>query len=443
MSLVDFQNYYKKILPEGEFEKFFKALRLVHPKIFRVNTLKWTAKKFEKWAKDNDLNINKIPFSDDGYFVEMPKESKKPLGSMRPHLSGYGYIQGPTSMYPVEMLKIKKDDVILDMCSSPGGKTTHIAQKLKNTGFIIANEISLQRLNALRENIERLGVWNYAVTNLNPSYFKENYPNHFDKILVDAPCSGEGMNSKSEEVMKRWTIKYIEGFARMQVKILSSAFEALKPKGYLVYSTCTLNEIENEGVLEKMKVLYGDSFVIKEVKKFWPHRDCYEGFFSALVYKKSRTDIVKLPKTAMSREKMTWLMCPRKKKLEFLIQISKIFDFKIPKYFDKILLVEHENEFWLQSITFWRNFRYLSVRKVGVLIGKLRPGKKIEFTREFGNGFGHLFKNTLKFDDNEIEKYTHSNEIIGDFKKEAYVAIENNHFFVGLAKVVGNKLKKV
>ncbi|OGJ51986.1 hypothetical protein A2335_03100 [Candidatus Peregrinibacteria bacterium RIFOXYB2_FULL_32_7] len=286
MSQQNFQNYYKNLLGEKEFDLFWSALNKSYSKAFRVNTLKWSVKDFQNFAKKETWKLKKVPFCKQGFWVTLPKSFEKPLGSTEPHLNGCGYIQGATSMYPVELLDVQEDDVVLDMCASPGGKTTHIAQKLGVKGFVIANEISLSRLAALRENIERLGVWNYAITNLKPSYFQRYYPKSFDKVLVDAPCSGEGMFLKSEEVMKKWSLKYIKGFVRMQVKILCSAFEALKEDGQLVYSTCTLNEFENEGVLKKLKGIYGASFEVLESKKFWPHKEEMEGFFTALILKK-------------------------------------------------------------------------------------------------------------------------------------------------------------
>jgi NOL1/NOP2/sun family putative RNA methylase len=237
MSEQDFQTYYKNLLGEKEFQKFLEALNKFYPKAFRINTLKWKVADFEKWAVKNNWNFLKIPFCKDGFYVNLPEEYERPLGNTIPHLAGYAYIQGATSMYPVEVLDVQKGDLVLDMCAAPGGKTTHIAQKLANTGFIVANEVDRKRLQALRENIERLSILNFAITSLHPSFFQDYYPNKFDKVLVDAPCSGEGMFSKSEEVMKKWSMKYIKGFAAMQTKILSCAFDTLKPEVVLFYST--------------------------------------------------------------------------------------------------------------------------------------------------------------------------------------------------------------
>jgi len=449
VSAQNFQNYYKNLLGEEEFDLFRSALNKFYPKAFRINTLKWTVSDFQKWAKKEGWKVEKIPFCKDGFYINLPENLDKPLGNTIPHLAGYGYIQGATSMYPVELLNVQEGDVVLDLCSSPGGKTTHIAEKLKNRGFVIANEISPARIIQLKENIYRLGIWNYAVTNLNPSYFEKNYRNIFDRILVDAPCSGEGMIAKSNEVMQRWDIKYIEGFARMQVKILSSAFEALKPDGHMVYSTCTMNEVENEGVLNEMEKIYGKSFKVLKVKKFWPHKDNVEGFFSALITKKSDGYELVSPNLRyqnnrkISEGKRLWNIYPYKKSHEILKRFAKFFGFELPEFFKNITVVEHENTLWIQSSIFWNFFRFLPVKSLGLPFAKKRREHDIDFVSDISNAFGYLFKNFIKLDDKQAEQFLSNNEVKGDFGDKRISALKNDIFAIGIAKASGERVIRV
>jgi 16S rRNA (cytosine1407-C5)-methyltransferase len=173
---------------------------------------------------------------------------------------------------------------ILEMASSPGGKTTQLAEHYPNS-FIVANEFTKDRMNALLENIERMGVSNIAVTNMNGVQYRD-VPEAFDFVLLDAPCSGEGIGFKAEESLRYWNIKNVRTIARLQSKLLLAGLAALKPGGTLLYSTCTLNTIENEGVLETAKALYGDLISISFAKRFWPHKEVAGGFYVAKIQKR-------------------------------------------------------------------------------------------------------------------------------------------------------------
>ncbi len=441
-----FENYYKKLLGEKEFEQFWISQNKFYPKAFRVNTLKQSISEFKKNAKKEKWKLEKIPFCKEGFFVDLPSNIKS-LGSTIVHNSGYGYVQGATSMYPVELLDVKKGDVVLDLCASPGGKSTHIAQKLNGDGLIVANEISRNRLAQLRENIERLGIWNAVMTNLSPDYFAKYFPKSFDKILVDAPCSGEGMINKSSEVLKKWSIKYVEGFARMQMKILKNAFEALKEGGTIVYSTCTLNEIENEGVLKNMKEIYGDAFEVVSMKKFWPHIDLVEGFFSAKILKQGfekqglAVSIKYKGNREVSEAKNKWKILPKHKRDKILKDFMQYFGFEVRH---KILLVQYEETIWMQPALFWEKFKYMSVKYVGMPFAKINRKGEIEYMKYVVNVFGHLFqKHLIELDDKEVEQFFCSHEFPYLYDKEGIFALTKKPYLLGLCKLSNGKIKKL
>ena len=222
------------------------------------------------------------------------------------HMCGLVYFQEPSAMSTVEALGIEPGDRVLDLCAAPGGKATHAAEKLRGEGLLVANEIIPKRSKILSENIQRMGIKNAIVTNESPEKLAEKYPSFFDKIIVDAPCSGEGMFRKEPQAIEEWSTEHTLSCAQRQRLILKSAFTMLKKGGRLVYSTCTFAPCENEGVahwvlenidgirlcgieLEGMtdgKSEYVDShFDLSGTKRIFPHKSKGEGHFVALFEK--------------------------------------------------------------------------------------------------------------------------------------------------------------
>ncbi len=174
--------------------------------------------------------------------------------------------------------------LMLDMASSPGGKTTQLLEHFPNS-FVVANEFGKERLSSLIENVERMGVSDRTgITNMNGVLYGA-LPETFDRILLDAPCSGEGIGFKAEESLKFWNVKNVKTIARLQEKLLLAGLSALKTGGEMLYSTCTLNRFENEGVLEAATSAFPGTFEVVFQKKFWPHLEGAGGFFVAKIKK--------------------------------------------------------------------------------------------------------------------------------------------------------------
>ncbi len=219
------------------------------------------------------------------------------LGRALEHLLGYYYIQELSSMLPVIALQPRADENILDLCSSPGSKTTQIASRMKNTGTIIANEVSLGRIKILASNLERCGVANTIITKkegiaLCRRLKKEEF--QFDKILVDAPCSGEGTLRGSPKTYLMWNIKTVKNLSKLQKNLVASALEILKPNGKLVYSTCTHAPEENEEVIDFILNEFKDKVKIEKILipiktrkgiKIWKDKEYLEDVkFSCRIY---------------------------------------------------------------------------------------------------------------------------------------------------------------
>lgn len=271
-----FLNYFQQeffLDNEVEFEAFTKSLLRPLKKTMRINTNKQSLDTFISNKTAVGWKFGKTP---NGHVFHVDREDTSiALGSNPEHLRGDFYIQELSASMSVWLMsegKIHKEPLhILEMASSPGGKTTQIAEHYPNA-FIFANEFNKERIVPLLENIERMGLTNIAVTNMNGVQFRE-LPNRFDLVLLDAPCSGEGIGYKAAESLKYWNIKNVKTIARLQKKLLHAGLVALKPGGTLVYSTCTLNHIENEEVLASAKETFGDQIEIVFSKRFWPHTE--------------------------------------------------------------------------------------------------------------------------------------------------------------------------
>lgn len=200
---------------------------------FRLNPLK---ENFQQV----DISLDaEIPYSNIGYYGDIN-------GNSIDHISGYLYSQDPSAMYVAEVLNPKPGEHVLDLCAAPGSKSTYIASKMANTGVLVANEINNARAKILSSNIERMGIKNTIVTNNSPEELVNSFNEYFDKIVVDAPCSGEGMFRKDHDATKYWSLEYVEQCATRQKDILNEAYKMLKPGGTIVYSTCTFSPEEDE-----------------------------------------------------------------------------------------------------------------------------------------------------------------------------------------------------
>ncbi len=206
---------------------------------FRVNT--WKSNNEETLNGLNIGAIRPVPWYENGFFVDEYAR----LGNTLEYFLGHIYVQDASSMFPPTLLDGK---VILDMCAAPGSKTTQLSQDNKDS-LIIANEINVHRMKALNDNISRLGCLNVVVSN----YDAKNFPAiDLDSILLDAPCSSDGMMFRDDTFFKRWSMKRVHAFSKLQKSLIMKVYEILRPGGTLVYSTCTSSPEENELVVSHL-----------------------------------------------------------------------------------------------------------------------------------------------------------------------------------------------
>lgn len=232
----------KRILGD-EYEDYLASMDASRKYGLRVNTAKISVEDF---LKITPFELTPIPYISNGfYYDEKEQPSKHPY-----YFAGLYYLQDPSAMTPASRLPVEEGDVVLDLCAAPGGKATELGAKLHGTGLLIANDISSKRAKALLKNIELFGVENSFIVTEYPAKLVEYFTGFFDKILIDAPCSGEGMFRKDPAMVKAWEQNGPEFYAKLQREILEQALPMLKEGGMLLYSTCTFSPLEDEGSVQ-------------------------------------------------------------------------------------------------------------------------------------------------------------------------------------------------
>lgn len=284
-----------------EYEAFLAGYENSRKYGLRVNSMKITPEEF---GQESPFSVEPLPWISEGFsYGEGAVPARHPW-----YAAGVYYLQEPSAMTPASRLPVTPGERVLDLCAAPGGKATALAAALRGEGVLTANDISASRCKALLRNLELFGASNVFVTNETPERLEKAFPGYFDKILVDAPCSGEGMFRKSQEVADDWSPEKVEYFAAQQRNILKSAAAMLRPGGMLLYSTCTFAPAEDEGSVEwllehvpgmeiqKMEPYEGfgsgrpewigsEREELRNCVRIWPHRMNGEGHFLALLKK--------------------------------------------------------------------------------------------------------------------------------------------------------------
>ena len=290
---VEFLERMEKMLG-SEYRAFLESYDKEEYKALRFNPLRGIQEEFRMHSP---FHLENVPWEENGYYYsEEDKPGKHPY-----HEAGVYYIQEPSAMAPVHFLNPKPGETILDLCAAPGGKSTQIASKMDGQGLLITNEIHSQRAKILSENIERMGIANAIVLNETPQRLAERFEALFDKILVDAPCSGEGMFRKNYEAGAEWSLSNVELCAKRQDEILDCAAGMLKAGGTIVFSTCTFSEEENEGSVQRFLERHPE-FEVQNVPvyvgmeqgewgvRLWPHKMKGEGHFLSVLKKGGMTN---------------------------------------------------------------------------------------------------------------------------------------------------------
>lgn len=255
-----FEKRMREQLGDEEFAAYEACFTKKVSSAVRVNTLKLSGEEFCNLAP---FGLRPVPWVSNGFYYEDSEiPSKHPY-----YYAGMYYLQEPSAMTPAAFLPVEKGDRVLDLCAAPGGKSTELGAKLGGTGILVANDISHSRAKALLKNIELFGITNAIVTSEPAEKLSARFPEYFDKILVDAPCSGEGMFRKQPAIMKNWEQYGTKYYNDLQKQILPRAYEMLRPGGMLLYSTCTFSPEEDEETVGFFLERYSDMELIDAVPR--------------------------------------------------------------------------------------------------------------------------------------------------------------------------------
>jgi NOL1/NOP2/sun family putative RNA methylase len=301
MNLPDKYTTNMRALLGDDYDDYIKSFNDTRLYGLRVNTLKISVEDF---LKISPFKLTPIPWIENGfYYSEDDKPAKHPY-----YFAGLYYIQEPSAMTPANVLPIDEGDVVLDMCAAPGGKSTELGTKLNRTGLLVTNDISNSRAKALLKNVEVFGIPNLFLLNEDPVQIKDTFAGFFDKVLIDAPCSGEGMFRKDNKLIKAWEKNGPEFYSAIQRNIIVAGADMLKAGGKMVYSTCTFSQMEDEETIKyllderpdmhllSIKPYDGfstgicsdedeEAYGLRKTVRIFPHKMQGEGHFVALLEK--------------------------------------------------------------------------------------------------------------------------------------------------------------
>ena len=429
----------KKIIPNELWSDFENFLQADLKKCIRVNKKKEI--NFREVAKENNWKIKKVPWLENGYWILEYEEN--PAKSID-HFAGNFYFQDASSQVPVEFLEISQGDVILDMCASPGSKATQISQKLAK-GLLIANESDKKRLPQLFFNIEKCFSPNAAVWNFDGRKIGDIFPENFDKILLDAPCSGEGAK-KDREFFRRWKKREIMKFSFLQKELLSSAFFALREGGILLYSTCTFSPEENEEnidfllnrfkgkiELEKLESKFFHPGTQGENKdkllRIFPEKNLRGGFFVAKFRKTSSVNLDGKKVYFKSR----FEMLRKKRWLDFNSFLKKTFDLGESIRRENLFLTKEDEIFYFEGKI---DKKIAPALSLGIKIAKVIKDGKFKLSTAFIQNFGFKFeKNVVGIEKEDAFKFIRGENLeVGDLELGTY-AVKYKNIFLGTGLV--------
>lgn len=425
-----------------ETEDFLKSLENPPQKAITINKDRLGDVEISKII---DFNISPIPQVDNGYYVD----ENISIGKTIAHHLGAIYSQEPSAMYPVEMLDITPGDIVLDLCSAPGGKSVQILEKLGGSGLLVANEIVYSRAKILYENLNRMGFKNFVITCASPSDF-EKTKLKFDKILVDAPCGGEGMFRKKDFDFNAYNNASIETNAKRQLSILESIKGLLKDGGHLVYSTCTYDIEENEKVVANF-LRENEEFTLLEYPRLnsdtvrgikldgvntdftcrrYPHKFNGEGQFMALMKKSGNDDFDYTTEDILAdgfkgiyRKEIDTLKSETK---EYLTLDS----LNLAKKNDSVFILPDP----------LLDLRGLNVLSMGVLLGNFNKGIFKPAHIAF-HSYPEIFKNKIELEKNQVSQYLQGLEIDVDDGQKGICVVTHQGISLGGGKIVNGRLK--
>lgn len=443
---AEFLDSIRELLSE-EYEAYLESFERESFQGLRVNTAKTETDHF---VGKMPFSLRPVPWTENGFYYESKdKVTKHPY-----YYAGLYYVQEPSAMIPAATLPVREGDFVLDLCAAPGGKATELGARLCGSGMLLANDISNSRAKGLLKNLELFGIKNVFVTSETPDKLKKAYPRYFDKILIDAPCSGEGMFRRDASMVKDWEKRGPAHYAPIQRQLLLDAVDMLKPGGMLLYSTCTFSVQENEDniafLLEScpdMRLVkpkwnphfsHGKRSGLEDCIRVFPHIAEGEGHFAALLEKASGEPVNVSTRTPECFEEDNRKILTAYPELaHFLGQVSEKMEGHMVMQGERVYLLPPRTEIK-------RSVRYL---RTGLYLGEIKK-KRFEPSQAFAMCLKEdTFSKSISFEaaDERVLRYLKgetldlSGTAWADFAGWVLVCVEG--YGLGWAKAAGETLK--
>ena len=463
---LEFLREMEELLGHKEFTEYLDSFKKERSHALRVNDAKLSPQAFIRRCRQK---LTPVSWISNGFFYEEGWEAAKDPD----YAAGLYYLQEASAMTPASLLPVSPGDRVLDLCAAPGGKATELGVKLKGEGLLFANDISNSRAMALLKNLELFGIPNICVSSESPRRLAKVLPEFFDKILVDAPCSGEGMFFREPAMVKDWKERGPAYYQPIQKEIVVQAVRMLKPGGFLLYSTCTFSKAEDEDVIAsvladapEMELVplslfpgASDGFGLSGVLRLFPHKIRGEGHFIALLRKRERKVEEDAGDHAGGQKakgeygdksnlnfNRNALKNPKAVDLKNLSEDFRLFLKKLPFAAEasRIRVLQDKVYYLPEDFPSWANLRYL---RTGLLLGKLNhgrfePGQALAMTLRADDFSPSI---TLSHEDLRVLRYRKGETIVLEDDEEeirgwCLVCLEGG-FPLGWAKGEGNRLK--
>jgi 16S rRNA (cytosine1407-C5)-methyltransferase len=502
---------YRGLLSAAEFEQLLQAVQRPLPAAIRVNTLKTTVKDaLDTWPAWYAWQVQPVPFCETGWQV-----TGEDIAKTLEHKMGFYYVQGAASMLPAELfdfgnsrntssasiLSLSKDarhenapwhkphpstssgcseenagELILDMAAAPGGKTTHLVCKTGDRGLIVANDASARRIPALRARLQDWGAMNAVVTNYPGERFGIWFPETFDKVLLDAPCSGESLRTAERRRARPVSTRERQALRQRQLKLLVSALQTLRPGGEVVYATCTLAPEEDESVLDALLGLYPQRVTVEAVDRvlpipapalasdegcvfhpdvrravrLWPHLYDTSGFFAALIRKRDSTAVQSRHPPVRSLEDAGLTRLNRREEAGVFDRLLQAygFDFAAVAGRQGLTLWSHGGSVYAVAERFLSCFADLPCVAAGMLVGE-QDGEGFAPSHELVARFGAQFTgHRLALSDDQAEVWLAGRDLRGaeapSYLSGAIILLQDGRGrFLGRGKVLGDRIRNM
>ncbi len=464
---------FESLLSRGDVQQLREALKKPLLPSIRINPLKTSPQEMSIWREKYGWAYQPIPFCSTGYWLTACPIQPGPTPE---HKMGAFYIQDAASMLPVELFDVsgKVRPLILDMAASPGGKTTHLCSRILDQGLIIANDSNPQRIKALELNMQNWGAMHHAITQLSGSMFGIYLPECFDLVLLDAPCSMQGLRSTYRHPLRRISKNEQAGLVSRQIDLLDSSLRSVKVGGQVVYSTCTLSPEENEGVLDALVKRFGDSIAIIDVSKrlrippalteydgrqlestiagaarIWPHAYGTAGFFAALITKE-RPITARREKYPLPPNRLTSVFKdPRPEDIQHL---NEEFQYFLCQPISDIAEstcteIKNQNQFWyLLPLSIPKPVIDLPIHSMGMCIAESTPDGLLP-THEFLSRFSHHLSGIrLILEQSRVAGWMRGQDLQEEFqvKGNPFIPVTDDRGnFIGRGKCLHNRVRNL